>query len=130
VHFTAAIYACFAPANKPNQQPNSGICKHLRSLLQDESCIKTGCGLPLGAVQGNGSMIPGLESALLGMRPGGKRRALVPPEVGYLAPAAAGVKGGLQPAMPTFATQRQLENHKNEPLLFEYQMLRVGDRRQ
>jgi len=28
--------------------------------------------------------------------------------------------------MPTFATQRQLENHKSEPLLFEVQLLRVN----
>lgn len=28
--------------------------------------------------------------------------------------------------MPTFATQRQLENHKSEALLFEVQLLRVG----
>lgn len=69
-------------------------------------------------------MVPGLESALVGMRPGARRRALIPPEVGYLAAP------GLQPAMPTFGTQRQLENHKNEPLLFEFQMLRVGDRRE
>ncbi len=28
--------------------------------------------------------------------------------------------------MPTFATKRQLENHKAEPLLFEVQLLRVA----
>lgn len=28
--------------------------------------------------------------------------------------------------MPTFATQRQLANHKSEPLMFEVQLLRVG----
>lgn len=33
------------------------------------------------------------------------------------------------PQMPTFATQRQLENHKSEPLLFEVQLLRVGGQR-
>ena len=30
------------------------------------------------------------------------------------------------PQMPTFATQRQVDNHKAEPLLFEVQLLRVG----
>ncbi len=39
------------------------------------------------------------------MAPGSKRRALVPPELGY-------VGGGEQPQPPTFATKRQLENHK------------------
>lgn len=84
------------------------------------SCAPT---LGICCLQGDGSVIPGLEAALLGMRPGGKRRALIPPEVGYLAGP------GLKPGMPTFATQRQLENHKNEPLLFEYQVLRVGEAR-
>jgi hypothetical protein len=27
--------------------------------------------------------------------------------------------------MPTFATQRQLNNHSQEPLLFEVQLLRI-----
>jgi hypothetical protein len=35
---------------------------------------------------------------------------------------------GLRPLlqMPTFATQRQVDNHQGEPLLFEVQLLRVG----
>lgn len=45
----------------------------------------------------------------------------VPPELGYTA--------DYEPKMPTFATKRQLETHKLEPLLFEVQMLRVGDKR-
>lgn len=50
---------------------------------------------------------------------GSKFRALVPPELGYAAfPEAL-------PQMPTYATQRQLENHRREPLLFEVALLRV-----
>ena len=45
------------------------------------------------------------------------------PQLGYTA------GGGTLPAMPTFATQRQLENHKREQLLFEVEVLRVGDAR-
>lgn len=52
------------------------------------------------------------------MRPGAKRRALVPPSVGY-------ASMDQQPQPPTFATKRQLDNHRAEPLLFEVQMLRV-----
>lgn len=39
------------------------------------------------------------------MSPGSKRRALVPPELGY-------VGGGEGPQPPTFATKRQLETHR------------------
>jgi FKBP-type peptidyl-prolyl cis-trans isomerase len=65
------------------------------------------------------STIPGLVDGMQGIRPGGKRRILIPPSQGY----SAGV--GQMPEMPTFATSRQLSNHKNEPLLFEVQLLRI-----
>eukprot|EP00198_Chlamydomonas_reinhardtii_P011648 XP_001700985.1 peptidyl-prolyl cis-trans isomerase, FKBP-type [Chlamydomonas reinhardtii] len=77
---------------------------------------------PVNAKLGAGELIPGLEEVLAGMSPGSKRRALVPPELGY-------VGGGEGPQPPTFATKRQLETHRREPLLFEVQMLRVGGRK-
>lgn len=77
--------------------------------------------VPVGPIRlqlGSGELIEGLETALVGMKQGGKRRVLVPPEVGY-------VSSVLQPQMPTFATKRQLANHSSEPLLFEVELLRV-----
>ena len=77
--------------------------------------------VPVGPVSfqlGSGTLIPGLEEVFTGMQPGGKRRVLVPPELGY-------ADASLQPQPPTFATKRQLENHKGEPLLFELQLLKV-----
>ncbi|KAF8064588.1 POLR3F [Scenedesmus sp. PABB004] len=77
--------------------------------------------VPTGPVRlrlGGGEVVAGLEEALVGLRPGGKRRVLVPAELGY-------VSNVLQPAMPTFATKRQLANHASEPLIFEVELLRV-----
>ena len=71
-------------------------------------------------MQGSGQVIPGLEEVLVGMRVGGKRRALIPPELGY-----ADDPNNAQPQPPTFATKRQLLNHAREPLLFEIQMLKI-----
>lgn len=77
---------------------------------------------------GDPDVIPGLSDALVGVRAGGKRRALIPPALGY-----AGAPGGdakaasrLQPQPPTFATRRQLLNHTKEPLLFEIQVVKVA----
>ncbi|KAG2484935.1 hypothetical protein HYH03_016321 [Edaphochlamys debaryana] len=77
---------------------------------------------PISAKLGSGQLIAGLDEVLEGMSPGSKRRALIPPELGYV----AGTEG---PRMPTFGTERQLENHKREALLFEVQVLRVGGRK-
>lgn len=76
---------------------------------------------PVSLILGSDDVVPGLSEALEGMMPGAKRRILVPPELGYVQ--------DYEPKMPTFATKRQLETHKREPLLFEVQMLRVGDQR-
>ncbi|GBF99063.1 hypothetical protein Rsub_11834 [Raphidocelis subcapitata] len=81
--------------------------------------------VPVGPVSfrlGGGQLVPGLEETLIGMQPGGRRRALVPPEQGYTSSA-------LGPQPPTFATRRQLANHSREPLLFEVELLRVNAQR-
>ena len=81
--------------------------------------------VPIGPVfftLGSGALIPGLEEALVGMAPGAKRRALIPPAVGYTSDA-------LQPQPPTFATKRQLLVHSREPLMFEIEMRKVQRRK-
>ncbi|XP_014757095.1 peptidyl-prolyl cis-trans isomerase FKBP16-1, chloroplastic isoform X2 [Brachypodium distachyon] len=65
-----------------------------------------------------GEMIRGLKDVIIGMKAGGKRRALIPPEVGY-------VDESLQPVPEEFGPRRSLLSHAKEPLVFEVQLLKV-----
>ncbi len=67
-------------------------------------------------------MIQGLQDGILGMKEGGKRRVLVPPELGY----ASGAE--LQPVPPTYAAQRQILNHSKEALMFELQLVKIRNK--
>jgi peptidylprolyl isomerase len=40
-------------------------------------------GTPFEVELGKGHLIPGFERGVLGMRPGGRRRVVIPPELGY-----------------------------------------------
>lgn len=80
------------------------------------------CPIPYHVVpppQGDGRVLVGLEEALQGMAEGGKRRVLIPPSLGYSPDLAQ------QPLPPGFAARRQVATHRDEPLLFEVQVLRV-----
>ena len=72
-------------------------------------------------LQGDEKIIKGLQEAVRGMQPGGKRRVLVPPELGF-------VDDSMQPQPPTFATKRQLLNHSKEPLMFEILLLAIRNK--
>ncbi|KAM3343226.1 peptidyl-prolyl cis-trans isomerase FKBP16-1, chloroplastic isoform X2 [Capsicum galapagoense] len=63
-------------------------------------------------------IIAGLKEVLIGMKPGGKRRALIPPSVGY-------INENLQPVPEEFGPRRSLMSHMKEPLIFEVQLLKV-----
>uniref|UniRef100_A0A453NKR8 peptidylprolyl isomerase n=1 Tax=Aegilops tauschii subsp. strangulata TaxID=200361 RepID=A0A453NKR8_AEGTS len=63
-------------------------------------------------------MIRGLKDVIIGMKAGGKRRALIPPEVGY-------IEESLQPVPEEFGPRRSLLSHAKEPLVFEVQLLKV-----
>ncbi|XP_020531166.1 peptidyl-prolyl cis-trans isomerase FKBP16-1, chloroplastic isoform X5 [Amborella trichopoda] len=63
-------------------------------------------------------IIKGLKEVLIGMKAGGKRRALVPPGVGY-------TNENLQPIPEEFGPRRSLLSHANEPLVFEVQLLKI-----
>lgn len=51
---------------------------------------------PLVFVVGAGQVIPGLDEAVVGMRAGGKRRAVIPPSVGYVGGRGAPVPPGFE----------------------------------
>ncbi|WOK99952.1 peptidyl-prolyl cis-trans isomerase FKBP16-1, chloroplastic isoform X1 [Canna indica] len=70
--------------------------------------------LPLDEKQ----IIQGLKDVIVGMKAGGKRRALIPPNVGY-------VNENLKPIPEEFGPRRSLLSHSNEPLVFEVQLLKV-----
>lgn len=63
-------------------------------------------------------IIKGLKEVLVGMKVGGKRRALIPPSVGYTSDT-------LQPIPEEFGPRRSLLSHAKEPLVFEVQLLKV-----
>ncbi|KAK4439668.1 Peptidyl-prolyl cis-trans isomerase FKBP16-1, chloroplastic [Sesamum alatum] len=63
-------------------------------------------------------IIKGLKEVLVGMKVGGKRRALIPPSVGYTSDT-------LQPVPEEFGPRRSLLSHAKEPLVFEVQLLKV-----
>ncbi|XP_042011110.1 peptidyl-prolyl cis-trans isomerase FKBP16-1, chloroplastic-like isoform X2 [Salvia splendens] len=67
---------------------------------------------------GDEQMIKGLKEVLSGMKVGGKRRALIPPSVGYTSEA-------LQPIPEEFGPRRSLLSHAKEPLIFEVQLLKL-----
>jgi len=66
----------------------------------------------------SGKLIAGLDELLTGMKPGEKRRALIPPKAGY-------VSKGLEPQPPDFGQKRQVEVHAGEPLVFEVKLVKV-----
>ena len=74
---------------------------------------------PFTFTLGSPDVIPGLSSVVAGMRPGGKRRALLPPAAAY------GAFPSLAPQPPTFAARRQVANHAREPLVFEVALVKV-----
>jgi FKBP-type peptidyl-prolyl cis-trans isomerase len=77
VHYTGWLYAQGAPDNK-GQKFDSSVDRHEPFEF------------PLGA----GHVIKGWDEGVVGMKVGGKRRLVIPPEMGYGASGAGGVIPG------------------------------------
>ncbi|KAL8129174.1 hypothetical protein V2J09_018329 [Rumex salicifolius] len=78
----------------------------------------SGEAMPVTLLLDENEVIKGLMDVLIGMKVGGKRRALVPPSVGY-------VNETLKPIPDEFGPRRSLLSHASEPLVFEVQLLKV-----
>lgn len=91
VHYTGWLYDEKAPDNKGKQFDTSA-----------------NRGLPFGFIVGVGKVIKGWDQGVLGMKVGGKRTLIVPPQLGY---GDKDVGNGLIPA--------------NSTLLFDIELLEV-----
>ncbi|GAB2230378.1 hypothetical protein Drorol1_Dr00014641 [Drosera rotundifolia] len=78
----------------------------------------SGEAVPVTLVLDEKQIIKGLKDVLVGMKVGGKRRALIPPSSGYIAE-------NLEPVPEEFGPRRSLLSHAKEPLVFEVQLLKI-----
>ena len=88
VHYTGWLYDDKAPENKGKQFDSS-----------------TGRGLPFGFVVGAGRVIKGWDQGVIGMKVGGKRRLVIPPQLAY---GDKNVGSGLIPANSTLVFDVEL----------------------
>lgn len=71
---------------------------------------------------GSGEVVAGFDQAIKGMYPGGRRRFVVPPELGYTAGVGNDKPG---PMPPGWGERRALDSHRREPLIFEVLVRKV-----
>lgn len=75
----------FAPGSGPAAAPGDSVEVHYTGCLTDGKKFDSSYDRqePYGFVLGTGSVIPGWDEGLQGMRPGGKRRLVIPPDLAY-----------------------------------------------
>jgi peptidylprolyl isomerase len=74
-----------APGSGSEAQAGSRVVLHYDGTLTDGTVFDSSRkrGTPFEVELGKNHLIPGFERGVLGMRPGGKRRVVIPPELGY-----------------------------------------------
>ncbi|XP_010252848.1 PREDICTED: peptidyl-prolyl cis-trans isomerase FKBP16-1, chloroplastic isoform X3 [Nelumbo nucifera] len=116
---SAFLPVCPAPAAEMLDMKEVEVIRTLKLAsgvrVQDQF---SGESNPVTLPLDNKQIIEGLKEVLIGMRVGGKRRALIPPTVGY-------INENLKPIPDEFGPRRSLLSHANEPLVFEVQLLKV-----
>mmetsp|Transcript_7915 Transcript_7915/g.17511 ORF Transcript_7915/g.17511 Transcript_7915/m.17511 type:complete len:263 (-) Transcript_7915:67-855(-) len=78
--------------------------------------------VPVGAEKSS-PVVRGVQEGVLGMRVGGTRRLIVPPELAY----AAYGKDELAPLPEDWGKKRQIERLKNQPFIFEIKLRALRD---
>jgi peptidylprolyl isomerase len=73
------------PGSGSEAQAGSRVVLHYDGTLTDGTVFDSSRkrGTPFEVELGKNHLIPGFERGVLGMRPGGKRRVVIPPELGY-----------------------------------------------
>ncbi len=102
-----------AEGDGPVVTEHAGVMIHYNGMLADGTQFDTTMksAKPFQFRVGDGRVIKGLELGVIGMRPGGQRRIVIPPELAY-------GEEGAPPKVPSNAT-----------LTFEVMMVRVFPRR-
>ena len=78
-------------------------------------------GVPYSFVLGEENSLPrAVAPVVVGMRQGGVRRVLMPPNLGY-------VNDFVQPQPDSYGARRRLENYRDGPLLFEVEVVSIKD---
>ncbi|PON86356.1 Peptidyl-prolyl cis-trans isomerase, FKBP-type [Trema orientale] len=106
-------------ANEGNLVEINYVCRRANGYFVHSTVDQfSGESSPVILPLNENEIIKGLKDAITGMKVGGKRRALIPPSVGY-------VNENLKPMPEEFGPRRSLMSHINEPLIFEVQLLKL-----
>ena len=96
-----------APGDGAAAAPGDTVAVHYTGWLTDGTKFDSSLdrGQPFSFVLGAGQVIAGWDQGVAGMKPGGKRRLTIPPELGY---GDRAVGGGLIPANSTLVFEVEL----------------------
>ncbi len=86
-------YYDFEEGDGPELEPGQPAAVHYTGWLEDGQMFDSSLirGAPLQLILGGGQVIPGWDEGLMGMKVGGKRQLVIPPELAYGEEGAGGV---------------------------------------
>lgn len=98
----------------PEVAQGDAVSVHYTGWLEDGTRFDSSYnhGEPLNLVAGAGQVIPGWDEGLLGMKPGGRRQLVIPPELAY---GEQGAGNGLIPSNATLIFEVELQEASETP---------------